>query len=455
MNEPPLPLSMQQRTYSGLLDDVMVRYGSDFVGRDFFNRMLAKSLFFGGGLYLNDGYLVNHPHARDALRDENSLLRVMIRTGFVRILTRGRTADDLARMPETMAAQNNQSFAELIASPEWAAFAPIWKKLSYSAFYANTARPWPDFDMSASFTKLMMLTFAAKPADLGLKDVSGDEWRRIRDDFLSRRPQESGPRDKYEKANLKILGERTDLKTVMDQMMTIGNQAYHYNFGLTLTEEDEIGVAVDTTIGAAFDELLQTREISRGQLDDLPVMWLPKNFPLDNGDVFEPLVSSDSDAYAIKLDYLESLSGIIEDVDGRGWDDARRRLAEATRRYQIELTNLLAPRFGRLDLERVFGDSFEVAFGVLSPGETDLAVATAAPSAALAITIQSEANARGRQFLTERFKLRDVSSEYSQDTENVFRFHEVRPRVASLAFDKEKAKSFVQDIPPAPASNLR
>ena len=55
------------KTYTGVLDDVMLRYSRNFAGKEFFNRMLAKNLFFGGGLFINDGYLANHDVARSYL----------------------------------------------------------------------------------------------------------------------------------------------------------------------------------------------------------------------------------------------------------------------------------------------------------------------------------------------------------------------------------------------------
>ena len=46
-------LDDMQRTYTGLLDDVMIRYSSEYLSDDFFNKMIAKNVFFGGGLYIN------------------------------------------------------------------------------------------------------------------------------------------------------------------------------------------------------------------------------------------------------------------------------------------------------------------------------------------------------------------------------------------------------------------
>ncbi|WYL97053.1 MAG: hypothetical protein HEQ35_27595 [Gloeotrichia echinulata IR180] len=329
-----LSLDNMQRTYTGLLDDVMIRYSNEYLSKDFFNKMIAKNIFFGGGMYINDGYLVNHPIAREYLRDHNSLLRRMLATGFIRILTRASSSEDLSQMPEKMANQGNESFNQLVNSPEWNDFKDVFRLVAQSAFYNNTARPWPDRNMSVGFTKLMReRAFTTEPRNLGIANVTRDEWLRIRDDFFSRDPESSGPRDKLEKAALGILREtRSDPRVAMNEVMTIGNQAYHYNFGLALTHEEKNGVAVDTTIGAAFDELLQTRQIERGQLDNIPLLRLPRDIPFDRGDLFLDFLDQSTPVGQAKLNYIVSLQNIISGVSS-DFDSLRSDLLKATDEY--------------------------------------------------------------------------------------------------------------------------
>ncbi|QIR41892.1 hypothetical protein HCG51_35030 (plasmid) [Tolypothrix sp. PCC 7910] len=443
-------LDSMQRTYTGLLDDVMIRYSDEYLSNDFFNKMIAKNIFFGGGLYINDGYLVNHPIARQYLYNDNSLLRRMLATGFIRILTRASSSEVLSRMPETMANQGNESFRQLVASSEWDDFRLVFNRIAQSVFYNNTARPWPNRNMSVGFTKLMRdRAFTAEPQNLGIANVTRDEWLRIRDDFLSRDPESSGPRDKLEKAALSTLSEsRSDPRLAMNEIMTIGNQAYHYNFGLALTHEENNGVAVDTTIGAAFDELLQTRQIERGQLDNIPLLRLPRDIPFDRGDLFLDFLDQSTQVGQAKLNYITSLRNVISGVD-RDFGSLRSNLLEATDEYINRIIDLLAPTFGRFELERVFDESFTLAVGSLSNQQVgDNITATAAPTAGLAIEIQETVSRRGRQFLIERFQLRDVSEEFNPN--EVIRFSDIRPQIASLAFDEDEAARFIEDIPPAP-----
>jgi hypothetical protein len=446
-------LEDMHRTYTGLLDDSMIRYSSDYIGDDFFNKMIAKNIFFGGGLYINDGYLVNHPIARRYLFNEKSLLRVMIDTGFIRIITRASSAQALSQMPLVMAKQGNSSFISLVNSSEWKDFKPFLDRIAQKAFYSNTIRSWPDRDMSFGFTKLMRdRAFAQEePSNLGIGSVSRDEWLAIRDDFLLRNPEISGPRDKLEKAALKILAQtRSDPRLAMNAVMTVGNQAYHYNFGLALTVEEQNGVAVDTTIGSAFDELLQTRQIERGQLDNIPLLRLPKNMPLERGDLFLDFLDETTKVGQAKLNYVRSLRNVISGVD-LDFDSLKSNLNDAIEEYTSTIIDRLAPAFGRFTLEEAFDESFTLAVGSLSDNRVDSVTSTAAPTAGLAIQIQATANEKGKQFLIERFRLRNVSESFDP-TDQVIRLGDIKPQIASLAFNGEEAARFIEDIPTAPKS---
>ncbi|MCZ8360230.1 MAG: hypothetical protein O9350_20945 [Microcystis sp. LE19-388.1G] len=455
-NQEDFSLHTLQYTYTGLLDDVMVRYSNEYLSEDFFNKMIAKNIFFGGGIYINDGYLVNHPRARGHLKNdkENTLLRRMLSEGFIRILTRAGDARILSQMPQRMAEQGNQSFQELVNGNEWEEeLSPNFTRIAQSAFQKGHARQWPNRDMSYGFTKLMVRAFSEEiTSKLGLRNISRDEWLRIRDGFLERNPQSGGPRDKLEKSALDILGERSDYRTAMNEIMTIGNQAYHYNFGLTLTDEDEYGVAVDTTLGAAFDELLQTRQIERGQLDNIPLLRLPQEIPFERGDLFLDFLDNANRTGDAKLNYLRSLRNVISS-ESRNFDALRQELIGATDEYAHRIVELLYPALERLAQERVVQDMKD---GTITDKSIALAVgslgtpkATAAPLAGIALIIQERAREMGRQFLVERFQLTDVSEQFDP-SERIIRLGDIRPQIASLAFDENEASRFIEDIPAAP-----
>jgi hypothetical protein len=452
-NQENFSLDTLQYTYTGLLDDVMIRYSNEYSSADFFNKMIAKNIFFGGGIYINDGYLVNHPIARESLYNENSLLRRMLSEGFIRILTKASSANVLSEMPQRMANQGNRSYQELVNSNDWETLKPCLTSIAHSAFQKGHARSWPNRDMSYGFTKLMIRAFTEEnPFNLGLANINRDEWLRIRDGFLARNPQDGGPRDKLEKSAQDILGERSDYRTAMNQVMTIGNQAYHYNFGLTLTDEDEYGVAVDTTLGAAFDELLQTRQIERGQLDNIPLLRLPQEIPFERGELFLDFLDNANRAGDAKLNYLRSLRDVISS-ESREFDALRQKLIEATDEYAHRIVELLYPTLERLAREAVVQDMMDGTLTdssfTLAIGNLDTPKATSAPLGGIALIIQERAREMGRQFLVERFQLTDVSEQFDP-SERIIRLGDIRPQIASLAFDENEASRFIEDIPPAP-----
>ena len=434
------------RTYSGLLDDAMLRYSDDYVGEAFFNKMIVKNLMFGGGIYLNDGYLVNHPVARKYLADEHSLLRVMILTGFIRILTRERDPVALYDMPERMARSGNASFGKLVASSEWAQLRPTYKAVAENLFHIGNARSWPGFDMSFGFAKLVEGIFGREPRNLGLRLVTEDQLKRIEDAFRELRPREGNARHKFEVAVDRIVqGQRGP----MAEMMTIGNQAYHYNFGLTLTEEDVQGVAVDTTIGMAFDELLATREIRRGQLDDFPLIQVPDGLPFEQGDLFRPFLDGSGTIGGLKRQYLAALRMRLAEGAESGDAAMRAHLHEVTQAYLDAIIEWFSPKTGRSAAEAMFSNAIVVAMGNVSapPGIDDEVVASVAPTAGLAIALQAQGTALKREFLIERFRLVDADADFNPSRERFVTLGDIRPQIASLAFNPDRAKAFISDIP--------
>ncbi|MEO0720018.1 MAG: hypothetical protein AAFZ06_14235 [Pseudomonadota bacterium] len=437
---------MLQRTYSGLLDDSLLRWSPDVIGERFFNKMIVKTLFFGGGLYLNDGYLVNHPVARRHLMRDGSLLRVLLATNFIRILTRTGSADELIEMPQTMARSGNASFVELTRSAEWDAFRPVYARLSETAFHNGNPRPWPNYDMSIGYSKLIGRIFDEPPSRLGFALITHDELQRLRDVFVGRKPESGNSRFKFEEACKLVLGDAPDARPRVAEAMAVGNQAYHYNFGLALTADEDDAIAVDTTVGPAFDELLQTRSIERGQLDNIPLIRVPEEIPLDEGEMFWPFADPASEVSTAKRDYLDALDRLLgENV--RDLDGLAAEVKDATDRYIDRLRGLFRERFGDIAFEIEAEAGVTFATGALAGGADD-AVATAAPTAGLAIKLQAARMAQSRDFLVERFRLVDAGDAFNPSRDDIIRLGEIRPQLTSLAFDEAAASRFVEDVPP-------
>lgn len=449
MNEvESFPLENQglTRTYAGLLDDVMIRYGRgrDLLSEEFFNKMIVKNILFGSGIFLNDGYLVNHPIARRHLANPDSLLRVMISTSFIRILSRERNADLLAKMPEKMAASGNAEFERLIRSSEWVErVGPAFRRVAASIFHNGSAREWPRFDMSAGFCDLLDRVFASTPEGLGLATISADALQRIEGKFRALEPRTGNPRHKAEVAAQEVFRDDEALyQQRMGAWMDIANQAYHYNFGLTLTAEEPSAVAAETTIGLGFDELLKTRRVERGQLEDVPLIQFPANIPLDEGDIFLPFIRSDHPISAAKGHYMEALNRLIG-TGATQIPQLRRDVQAATAAYIARIKEYLEPKFGRTAIETAFDGA--ITLGMTQSGGAAMAVA--APNAQLAVAIQQLSNSARRAFLIERFQLVDATESFQLDPARTITLGDVQSQLASLAFDEDGAKAFVEKLP--------
>lgn len=434
------------RTYAGLLDDVMIRYGHgrELLTDEFFNKMIVKNVLFGSGIYLNDGYLVNHPIARRHLANPDSLLRVMIATGFIRILSRECDADLLSKMPEKMAGNGNLEFEKLIRSREWIeTTGPAFRQVAAASFFNGTVRAWPRFDMSAGFCDLLDRVFASTPHKLGLVGVSGGALRQIEDKFKALDPRKNNPRHKAEVAASEVF--RSDEALFQQRMaawMDIANQAYHYNFGLTLTAEEANPVAAETTVGLAFDDLLKTRRVERGQLEDVPLIQFPSNIPLDEGDLFLPFIRTDHPISVAKRHYMEALNRLI-DTGAHDIATLRRDVNAATAGYIARMREYFEPRFGRTAVETAFDGAITLAL-TQNGGP---ATATAAPNAQLAVAVQRLSNSERRAFLLERFQLVDATSSFQLDPARTITLGDVRSQLASLAFDEAGARAFAANLP--------
>jgi len=436
-------------TYNGLLDDAMARFSDKYRSAAFFNRMLAKNLFFGGGVYINDGYLLNHRAARRYLVQENSLLRVMIRMGFVKILTRFKGPQGLAELPEKMAAQGIRSFQELRASPEWDVFQPKWVKLADSLYGGRRrTRMWPDRDMSYGLTKLMVRVLDAEPHAVGLRGVPTEVWRDVRKSFLARKPREGRPRDKFEKAAEKALDDHSlsdaRRRRMLASMMNLANQAYHYNFGFGLTYEDGTGVAVDTTIGMAFDEFLKlSKSVDARVLKKVRLFGVPNKITFDDGRVFEDFVKRGTDIWRAKRNYIAALGAAMESNSEVDFKDLNDRVATASEEYAKVISQdrslQVRPRDfrGAPDDKTVF-----VATGATNAMDEPIADAIGAQHGALAVAIQKTAGRKGVEFLAKRGVLSTRSP--------AMRLNEIVPQVTSLAFNRDKVTDFLSDIPPSP-----
>ena len=435
------------RTYSGVLDDVMVRYGKgrEFLKPEYFNKMVLKNVIFGSGMFLNDGYLVNHPMARKFLGNYDSLLSLMISTGFVRILSRQPDAGSLASMPETMARKGNRSFQELIQSAEWTqSVGPAFRKMARAVFHNGTVRPWPRYDMSEGFCKLMDRALIAHPEDIGLTRTNESDLKRIADNFRERTPQKGNARDAFEKAATDVNKRyEADFDERMDELMEVANQAYHYNFGMTLSAEEKTAVAADTTKGMAFDELLSLRKVERAQIDHVPLIRFPEEIPMDDGALFLPFIRAEHPLSEAKREYMQSLSDLLVQ-NARNISDLASNARAATEQYKRRMEEHFSPLLGKIAVDDAFAGSASLGMSK----DLNHTAATAAPTAHIAIEMHKRSLNESRRFLVEQFEIVDETPQYSsaEKGSDAVKIGDLRSQLASIAFDAEAAAIFTKDM---------
>jgi hypothetical protein len=454
-------------TYSGLLDDAGRRYDpeADPVGESFFRRMIAKNIFFSGGILLNDGYLVNHPAARRELLREDSLLRVMMRTqNFIRVLTRSPIGSNVADMPVQMAESGNASFNALVKSEEWKELHPLLRRLSPMWDRGNRL-VWPSRKMHVGFVLLILRALAAPPHQIGLTAALPVELDRLRDDFLARSPNDGNARHHFEQAALAVLAdlanggkiEPAHVQLAMHELMTIANQAYHYNFGLCLNEEAPEPIAVDTSIGEAFDELLQLDEIYDGMLDDIAVLRIPKFLPFHEGRKFDDLLDASTKIGDAKMRYLSTLEAVFHrSSEGPGirLTEAKRDFGEATRQYRERIAEHFG-QFAKGDFdENVFSAGISIGIGKLGD------IATAGLGGIAVELLNNKMSPA--EFLLRKMRIRELDTAMRGDipplkpddyyrfspAEIVHRHRQLRPKFSSVAFDRAKIAAHTSQVPP-------
>ncbi|MDO9224002.1 MAG: hypothetical protein Q7U20_09875 [Caulobacter sp.] len=438
-------------TYSGLLDDSVQRYPvAGDVGEAFFSRMIAKNLFFSGGLLLNDGYLVNHPSSRRELLREDSILRRMLSFNIVRVLSREDTPEGFADMPRRMAEQGNRSFQTLTGSNEWEPLRRELKIMGRNLFHYGNVMAWPRREMHLGFTALMDRVFRSSPDALGvsLGDISMAE---IETAFNARDPRSTGPRDKFERSVLQVTRRRGETSgRVASQLMNLANQAYHYNFGLCLTPQ--LGtVAVDTTTGPAFGDFHALEDGDEDLIRRIPVIPIPKCLPFEKGSAFVDLIDPNTRLGRAKLGYLQTLEPIFSGQVVNS-DEALKDAREAGELYCDRIAEHFSKHVSTWIADVYFNAALTLGIGAVADGVTSV-VEAALPMTGMVVSI-AEDRLSPKEFLLRAIRRRrlrhDLDSTFpplEPDKFYMFKASELRPVYASMTLDKARAETFVTGVP--------
>lgn len=435
------------KTYSGLLDDVVDRYRiTPEVDSSFFNRSILRNLFFSGPVFLNDGYLLNHPSSLEQLLDENSLLRSMISKQFVELLVRQPNAEAFANNPELMASKGIKSFQNLVSKSDWPEFKRKLTRWADGYYASDKFVKWPNYKMHEGFQKLFSRVFITDLEDLGLKDNSEfklDEFRRAYEEHST---YSDGPRTAVEEVLLSMQEEgKIDLQYVTD-VMNIANQCYHYNFAMCLSKSTNSPVVADTTIGKAFDDILELDDVVEAEIADMPVLTIPKGFPVNKGAGYEVFLDVGSNVAYAKRQFLLELEKVFKTSGKESASQQAKIVNEASQEYRKRLAEYFqgrvgvsdwAPRttalvtFGLGKLGSVFGADYAILAANLAAGK-------------------GQASFVHKMTKSMSKKILEIAFDPERGSNDAFEFNvgEINPRFASLAFNPDAVDNHTADIPP-------
>ena len=243
------------KVYAGLFDDRFDKYPNGYPRNEKFHEdNLINSLLLGDTLYINDGYVFQHPQLVKWLEQgENTLLYQMCQFGYVKFLQRDQNVE-FWRMNKKV--KGVPSLRNAIVSNGVESTLKSIVKLN-DAKSDKILVPWPSynagFDIGKGFVGLMEqlrnLAVYMKRSDTSI-------LKRVYDDFSRQLSiQRKGPRTIWENVVLaRYPGKKHRSK--QNQLMCIANVCYHLNMVASLKafseQYDDMRIqTVDDVWGAA------------------------------------------------------------------------------------------------------------------------------------------------------------------------------------------------------------
>lgn len=323
----------QAITYLGSLDDVVQRYPWNItVDLTHFNQMLIRKALLGEKVIINDGYLLNHPCARQALLDPTSSpLKALIEANFVHIMSRSGSLLDVA---EKMSAQGVDSFSQLQKGEDWQALQSFLRRWEPGLQRINNFLPWPKKHISHGFDAMLTRSRCLSVEELAMTSVTDDDFQRAFDRYNQKNTfDKEATRTRWEQACIEVVGSHPDARAKMGELMGLACEAYHYNFAVCLTAQfSQKKVLVETRYSRAFADLIQLGQPTESELVDIPSVTIPRSLRFDQPQLWKELVDPFSDVASVQQIYQETMDQFFA-----GQTDAK-QLENASRRYSKALS---------------------------------------------------------------------------------------------------------------------
>ena len=300
---------MQQAlTYLGTLDDVVQRYPWNIeMGQQQFNQMLIRKALLGEKIIINDGYLLNHPFARHALLyPTSSPLKALVEANFVQIMSRSGSLLDVA---QKMSAQGVESFQRLQKSAEWPALRTMLKQWEPGLQRIDNFIPWPKKHISHGFDNMLCRSRQLYVENLGMTAVTDDDFQRVFDLYtLKNKSDKEATRTRWEQACIKVLGDDSNAKEKINELMGLASEAYHYNFAVCLSAQfSQRKILVETRYSHAFADLIQLGQPTQSELINIPSIQIPQKLSFDRPQLWKTLVDPFSDVAGVQKEYQDAM----------------------------------------------------------------------------------------------------------------------------------------------------
>lgn len=328
----------EQWLYTGQLDDMVSRYPWPGLKRGVgdLDRWLFFNLVLGRRPLINDGYLILNADCLKALKSPTSQLNALLRQGYARILSRN-PEKSFVEVVKTGAREGIETYKAVTRD------AKVWQKLQAVLTEIDTDLsqspahvPWPNLNVSHVYGRLVEEMTGLTVEQVGI-DLAQAQWQTFVQRFAESSTTAPGPaRSQWET----LANELHPKKKTVAALMHLGNEIYHYSFGVGLaarppTELGAAEVAVHTRWSPALSSLGESaapREYS--SIEELQI-HLRGGIPYENGTLSYELLNSASPVGAARADYLHQRQQI--DAGGGNLKDAK----EATARYQAKLDEFL------------------------------------------------------------------------------------------------------------------